>query len=118
MSIFGSRFKSSKWLRASLQPATLLGLMVRLCWAAVIVELQIERGKTMDAAVQQSANFARLFEETTVRTLEGVDRTLFCFARLMRRIHPISAFAIGAGKRRCSAIYPAVGPDRAGRVYD
>src|ERR1700682_71457 len=36
--------KSSRWLRASLQPATLLGLlMIAACWIGVVVELKMER---------------------------------------------------------------------------
>jgi diguanylate cyclase (GGDEF)-like protein len=86
VSVSGLRFKSSRWLRASLQPATLLGLVVIVaCWLGVVVELEIERGKTMDAAVRQSANLARLFEVNTVSTFEGVDRTLLLLREAYER---------------------------------
>ena len=86
MSVSGLRFKSPRWLRASLQPATLLGLMmIAACWIGVVVELEMERGKTMDTAVQQTANLARLFEENTVRTFEGVDRGLLLLREVYER---------------------------------
>src|SRR3984957_6426138 len=86
VSVSGLRFKSSRWLRASLQPATVLGLVVIVaCWFGVGVELELERGKTMDAAVQQSANLANLFEVNTVRTFEGVDRTLLLLREAYER---------------------------------
>jgi hypothetical protein len=86
VSVAGMRFKSSRWVRASLQPATLLGLVVIVaCWFGVVVELELERGKTMDAAVQQSANLASLFEVNTVRTFEGVDRTLLLLREAYER---------------------------------
>jgi len=82
----GLKSKSSLWLRASLQPATLLGLMmIAACWIGVAVMLAMERGKAMDAAVQQLANLARLFEENTVRALEGVDRTLLLLRKAYER---------------------------------
>ena len=65
------------WLRAALQPATLFGLMtIAACWAAVTVLISIERGKTLEAAVQQSESLVRLFAENTEQTLLGIDRTL------------------------------------------
>jgi Cache domain len=86
VSVSGLRFKSSQWLRASLQPATLLGLMmIAACWIGVGVGLEMERGKTMDTAVQQTANLARLFEENTVRTFEGVDRGLLLLREVYER---------------------------------
>jgi diguanylate cyclase (GGDEF)-like protein len=86
VSVAGLRFKSSRWLRASLQPATLLGLiMIAACWIGVVIELEMERGKTLDAAGQQSANLTRLFEENTVRTFEGVDRTLLLLREVYER---------------------------------
>src|SRR6266566_4705788 len=86
VSVAGLRFKSSRWLRASLQPATLLGLiMIAACWIGVVIELEMERGKTLDAAGQQSGNLTRLFEENTVRTFEGVDRTLLLLRDVYER---------------------------------
>jgi diguanylate cyclase (GGDEF)-like protein len=86
VSVSGLRFKSSRWLRASLQPATLLGLMmIAACWLSVVVELEMERGNAMDAGIQQSANLARLFEANTVRIFEGVDRTLLLLREAYER---------------------------------
>ncbi len=76
------KIRSSRWLRASLQPATWLGLvMIAACWIGVTFMLSIERGKTLAAAVQQSANLVRLFDENTGRTLENIDRTLLLLRR-------------------------------------
>jgi hypothetical protein len=73
-------------MRASLQPATLLGLMmIAACWIGVVVGLEIERGKTRETAVQQTANLARLFEENTVRTFEGADHVLLLLRELYER---------------------------------
>src|ERR1700678_23156 len=65
------------WLRASLQPATALGLiMIAACWLAVVFVMSIEREKTLEGAIQQSESLARLFEEDTDQTLSNIDRTL------------------------------------------
>lgn len=70
------------WLRASLQPATLLGVaLLAVVWAGLAVLLAVERGKTLEAARQESGNIARLFEESTVRMIEGVDRALLILRR-------------------------------------
>src|ERR1700719_2512790 len=64
-------------LRASLQPTTLFGLMmIAACWIAVTFLMSIERGKTLEGAIQQSESLVRLFEENTEQTLLGIDRTL------------------------------------------
>jgi diguanylate cyclase (GGDEF)-like protein len=67
----------SEWLRALLQPATPLGLIViALCWYGAAFVMSIEREKTLESAIQQSENLARLFEETIIQRLQGIDRTL------------------------------------------
>jgi hypothetical protein len=67
--------KSSRWLRASMQPATLLGLMmIGACWLGLAYILSIERSKSVEGAIQQGANLARLFEENTVSSLNGIER--------------------------------------------
>src|SRR6202030_3182535 len=64
-------------LRASLQPTTLFGLMmIAACWIAVTFLMSIERGKTLEGAIQQSESLVRLFAENTEQTLLGIDRTL------------------------------------------
>jgi diguanylate cyclase (GGDEF)-like protein len=68
---------STALLRASLQPATLLGLtMIAACWIAVAFVMSIERGKTLEGAIQQSESLVRLFEKDTAQTISGIDRTL------------------------------------------
>jgi diguanylate cyclase (GGDEF)-like protein len=66
-----------RWLRASMQPATVLGLMmICACWLGLAYILSIERSKSIEGAIQQGANLARLFEENTVSALNGIDRSL------------------------------------------
>jgi hypothetical protein len=65
------------WLRAWFQPAGLLGLiMIAGCWIGVNLLISFEQENTFEAASQQSEHLARLFEEKTVQTLLGIDRTL------------------------------------------
>jgi diguanylate cyclase (GGDEF)-like protein len=65
------------WLRASLQPATPLGLiMIAACWLALAYATSVERAKTLEGAISRSGNITRLFEESTDQTLLGIDRTL------------------------------------------
>jgi diguanylate cyclase (GGDEF)-like protein/PAS domain S-box-containing protein len=62
---------------ACLQPATLICfLMIVVLWAVLTYVLKIERQRTLDAAISQSSNLVRLFEESTASMLRGVDRTL------------------------------------------
>jgi diguanylate cyclase (GGDEF)-like protein len=64
-------------LRASFNSATLFGLiLIVICWSAVAFVLSIEREKTLAAAIEQTENLGRLFEENTTQTLLGFDRTL------------------------------------------
>ena len=65
------------WLRACLQPATLICLlMIVVLWVVLSYVLQIERQRTLQAAISQSSNLVRLFEESTASMLRGIDRTL------------------------------------------
>ena len=58
-----------------MQPATLLGLMmIGACWLGLAYILSIERSKSVEGAIQQGANLARLFEENTVSSLNGIER--------------------------------------------
>jgi diguanylate cyclase (GGDEF)-like protein/PAS domain S-box-containing protein len=62
---------------ASLQPATLICLlMIIVLWTVLSYVLLIERQRTLEAAISQSGNLVRLFEESTASMLRGVDRTL------------------------------------------
>jgi diguanylate cyclase (GGDEF)-like protein len=69
--------KLSHWLRASMQPATMLGLMmIAACWLGLAYVLSIEHDKAVEGATQQVDNFARLFEENIVSTFKGIDRAM------------------------------------------
>ncbi|HEX5211367.1 MAG TPA: EAL domain-containing protein [Pseudolabrys sp.] len=69
------------WRKASLQPATLICLLIVVfLWVAINAVLRFERQQTLDAAIAQGGNMARLFEESTVSMLRGVDRTLLLLA--------------------------------------
>jgi hypothetical protein len=51
-----------EWLKAALQPAMLLYLLViPVLWAALTAILVVEQNRTFDGALQQGGNLARLF---------------------------------------------------------
>ena len=50
--------------------------MIAACWMGVLYILSIDRSKSVEGAIQQGANLARLFEENTVSTLNGIDRAM------------------------------------------
>jgi diguanylate cyclase (GGDEF)-like protein len=65
------------WLRALAQGSTLLCvMMIALVWLGVDFHLRVEHGDAERAAVQNSANLARAFEEHLSRTLNEIDRSL------------------------------------------
>src|ERR1700747_964699 len=65
------------WLRAMAQGSTLLCvMMIALVWLGVRFHLQVEYNDAERAAVQNSANLARAFEEHLSRTLNEIDRSL------------------------------------------
>jgi diguanylate cyclase (GGDEF)-like protein len=65
------------WLRAVAQGSTLLCvMMIGLVWLGVDFYLKVEYGDAERAAVQNSANLARAFEEHLSRTLNEIDRSL------------------------------------------
>jgi diguanylate cyclase (GGDEF)-like protein len=71
------RRRNYRWLRASLQPATLFGvIMIAACWIGTAFVISIERDKILEGAIQQSENLVRLFEDITVQTFQRFDRTL------------------------------------------
>ena len=75
--ILRSVLEGSKWLRASLQPAALFGVvMIAACWLIVVFLMWVEREKTIEGAIQQSESLVRLFEKDTAQTLSAIDRTL------------------------------------------
>jgi diguanylate cyclase (GGDEF)-like protein len=67
----------ARWLRAFAQVSTLLcAMMIALVWVGVGFHLQVEHSDAERAAVQNSANLARAFEEHLSRTLNEIDRSL------------------------------------------
>jgi len=86
VSVSGLRVKSLQWLRSSLQPATLLGLMtIAAFWLGLASVLSIEYGKTVAGATQQADNLARLFEENIVSTFKGIDRAMLLLRQAYER---------------------------------
>jgi len=69
--------KCKTWLRASLQSATLAGvILIAVCWIAVAFVLSIEHEKATEGALKQSDGLVRLFELNIVDVVERTDRTL------------------------------------------
>jgi diguanylate cyclase (GGDEF)-like protein/PAS domain S-box-containing protein len=67
----------ARWLRAVAQGSTLLSvMMIALVWAGVGFHLKVEYYDAERAAVQNSANLARAFEEHLSRSLNEIDRSL------------------------------------------
>jgi len=67
----------SRWLRAVAQGSTLLSvMMIALVWLGVGFHLRVEQSDAEGAAVQNSANLARAFEEHLSRSLNEIDRSL------------------------------------------
>src|SRR5712691_4307496 len=67
----------TRWLRAIAYGPVLLGaLMIGLIWSGLFLHLQVERSDAERAAVQNSDNLARAFEEHLSRSLKDVDRSL------------------------------------------
>ncbi len=60
------------WLKAALQPAMLAYFfMIPALWAALTAALIFENKRTLESAVQQGANLARLFEQNTTTMPDG-----------------------------------------------
>ena len=86
MVVASVKWRPWRWLRASVQPATVLGLtMIAASWLGIIYILSIERSKSVEGAIQQGGNLARLLEENTVSTLNGIDRTLLLLREAYER---------------------------------
>jgi PAS domain-containing protein len=67
----------SRWLRAVPQATTFFGLaMVALIWGAVEFHLNTEHELSEAAAIRNTGNLARVFEEQIVRTIKANDRIL------------------------------------------
>jgi hypothetical protein len=66
-----------RWLRAVAQGSTLLSvMMIALVWLGVGFHLRVEHSDAEGAAVQNTANLARAFEEHLSRSLNEIDRSL------------------------------------------
>jgi diguanylate cyclase (GGDEF)-like protein len=66
-----------RWLRATAQGSTLLSvMMIAVVWAGVVFHLKVENNGAEAAAVQNSSNLARAFEEHLSRSLNEIDRSL------------------------------------------
>lgn len=73
---------ASRWLRAICQGPALLGaIMVGLVWGGLCFHLNVERDAAERAAVHNSSNLARAFEQHLSRTIGEIDRSL----RVMRK---------------------------------
>jgi diguanylate cyclase (GGDEF)-like protein len=80
------RRRSWEWARASLQPATLLGLMmIAACWLGIGFVLSIEYSKATDNAAQQADNLSHLFEQNITNAFKGVDRGLMLLREAYER---------------------------------
>ena len=64
-------------LRPALQGATFLGVaMIALTWASIGFDLHLEWRSDQQAAIQNTGNLARAFEEQIIRSIKEVDKTL------------------------------------------
>jgi diguanylate cyclase (GGDEF)-like protein len=101
--VTGLRLRSSRWLRASMQPATLLGLMmIAACWLGLAYVLSIEHSKTIAGASQQADNLARLFEENIVSTFKGIDRAMLLLREAYER--DPAGFDLGEWTKRTAIV--------------
>lgn len=67
----------TRWLRAIAQGSTLLGVfMIGLLWTSLSFHLNAEHTNAERAAIQNSANLARAFEEHLSRSIKDIDRSL------------------------------------------
>lgn len=78
----------SHWLDLLRQPATIFGaVIIVIFWAGLAYQLSVERTRAIDSAIERGNGAARLFEETTIRLLKDVDRTLL-FMRVSYQENP------------------------------
>ena len=77
-----------QWLRLLLQPAAAFGTtIIAIFWIGLSYQLSVERAGAINIAIARGNGAARLFEETTIRLLKNVDRTLL-FMRLTYEENP------------------------------
>jgi methyl-accepting chemotaxis protein len=78
----------SHWLGFLRQPATIFGAaIIVIVWVGLAYQLSVEHARAMDTAIERGNSAARLFEETTIRLLKDVDRTLL-FMRVSYQENP------------------------------
>jgi hypothetical protein len=67
----------ANWLRALGQGSTYLGLvLIGFIWISLSFHLEVERSAAERAAIQNSRNLVRVFEEHLSRSLNDIDRLL------------------------------------------
>ena len=67
----------ANWLRAIGQSSTYLGLaLIGFIWISLSFHLQVERSAAERAAIQNSRNLVRVFEEHLSRSIHDIDRAL------------------------------------------
>ena len=67
----------SQSLRLLVRPSFIFGaVIITTCWISFAIQLSVERSKALDAAIERGNGSARLFEETTIRLIRGVDQKL------------------------------------------
>ena len=69
--------KRQAWLRASLHPATMAGLLLIVaCWIAPLFVLSIARDMSIDGMIRRSDAATTLFEQQTEEVLRRLDQSL------------------------------------------
>ncbi len=78
-------FRPYRWIRASIQPTTYLGVgMIVVVWAALFVLICEDRERAEQAALLQGGNLSRLLEENVLRVVASVDQRLLLLRELQR----------------------------------
>jgi diguanylate cyclase (GGDEF)-like protein len=66
-----------RWLRSSLNATTYLGLgMIVLIWSALLWSQSVGRENFIQSARENGDNLARAYEETVIRSVSEIDKTL------------------------------------------
>ncbi len=66
-----------QWLRLLRHPMPMFGVaIIAIFWIGLASQLSVEHARALDAAIARGSGIARLFEESTIRLINGVDRTL------------------------------------------
>src|ERR1700730_1336714 len=111
----GRLYDLLRQMRLWSQPAVYVGAaMVAAIWLSFTYHLAVEHDRSLNAAVQNTGNLARVFEEHIVRTLMEADRAIV----LLRSSYPVngnfdlaSSFAKRTQERDLIAESRVIGPD-------